>query len=58
MKSIAMTLGLLIGLIGLYGTNYSVQFDISELSTDINFGIPIFFLQEPYFHLMLVDTFC
>jgi hypothetical protein len=28
MKSIAMTLGLLIGLIGLYGTNYSIQFDI------------------------------
>ncbi len=36
MKSIVMTLILLIGLIGLYGTNYSVQFDISELSTDIN----------------------
>lgn len=36
MKSIALSLVLLIGLIGLYGTNYSVQFDISELSTDIN----------------------
>lgn len=36
MKSIAMSLVLLIGLIGLYGTNYSVQFDIGELSTDIN----------------------
>jgi hypothetical protein len=36
MKSIVMILFLLIGLVGLYGTNYSVQFDISELSTDIN----------------------
>ena len=36
MKSIAMTLGLITGLIGLYGTNYSIQFDIGQLSTDIN----------------------
>jgi hypothetical protein len=49
MKSIIMTLILLIGLIGLYGTNYSVQFDISELSTDINFGIPIFFYRSLIF---------
>lgn len=36
MKSIIMSLVLFMGLIGLYGANYSVQFDIDELSTEVN----------------------
>ncbi len=36
MKSIIMSLVLFMELIGLYGANYSVQFDIDELSTEVN----------------------
>ena len=36
MKSITLLLVMLTGLIGLYGANYSVNFNISDLSTDIN----------------------